>query len=124
MKKSNSPVKISQSQPSIKPFVSPAVVEWLPRYSTTMEDDKVGRWARVAYAGKFENAGFYRGKVCRWEIAWVKKLETKDGLKFIANYLYPSNGQYVFNNLEDAKKEVEKSFRWFIKMCSGKAICW
>src|SRR5690554_3438747 len=88
-----------------------ADVRWFPRYSSTMDDDDMGRWARVAFAGKFNNMGFWRGKVCRWEIAWVKKLESSKGeLKFVVSYLYPSKGKHLFDNLEDAKKEVEQTF--------------
>lgn len=113
----------TKSPNEAKPVLSAADVRWLPRYSSTMEDDDMGRWARVAYAGKFDNMGFYRGKVCHWEIAWVKKLDIKGELKFTINYLYPSNGKHLFDNLEDAQKEVEQTFRWFMKMCGGKISC-
>ena len=106
-----------------KPVLSDADVRWLPRYSSTIEDDDMGRWARVAYAGKFDNMGFWRGKVCRWEIAWVKKMDIKGELKFTISYLYPSNGKHLFNDLEAAQKEVEQTFRWFMKMCGGKISC-
>jgi hypothetical protein len=79
----------------------------------------MGRWARVAYSGKFNNIGFYKNKVCRWEIAWIKKLQTKQGMKFIISYYFPSNGKYVFDNLKDAQKEVEHCFVWFMKMCNS-----
>lgn len=100
-------------------------VRWLPRYSSTMEDDDMGRWARVAYAGRFTKSGFgfYRGNPCRWEIAWVRKLDKKGELKFVVSYLYPSHGGHIFDTLEDAQKEVEKNFRWFLKMCVGKINC-
>jgi|GEM_PF-1595870 len=100
-----------------------ANVRWLTRYSSTMENDKQGRWARVAYSGKFDNNGFWRGKCCRWEIAWIKKLIINDEIKFTVNYLYPSNGKFLFDNVAAAKKEVNKTFRWFIKMCVGKFGC-
>lgn len=95
-------------------------IRWDSRYSDTMEDDKSGRWARVAYAGKFDNMGFWRGKICRWEIAWVKKTHIDDKLRFSVNYFFPSNSKYVFDDLKTAQKEVEKSFKWFIKMCTEK----
>ena len=104
-------------------MLSAADVRWLPRYSETMEDDKQGRWARVAYAGKFDNIGFYKDKVCRWEIAWVKKIDIKGELKFTVSYLYPSNSKHIFDNLEDAQKEVEQSFSWFMNMCGEKISC-
>lgn len=100
-----------------KPVLADADVRWLPRYSSNMEDDDMGRWARVAYAGKFDNIGFYKGKVCRWEIAWVSKLIVKGDLYFAISYKYPNNGETIFKNLEAAQKEVEQTFRWFIKMC-------
>jgi hypothetical protein len=83
-----------------------------------MENDEMGRWARVAYAGKFGNIGFYRGKVCRWEIAWIKKVDKK----FYLLYYYPSNGKRVFDTVQDAKKEVSKTFKWFLKMCAGATV--
>ena len=30
-------------------------VRWESRYSETMENDKFGRWARIAFAGKFNH---------------------------------------------------------------------
>ena len=87
-------VKLKPKSPNdAKPVLSAADVRWFPRYSSTMEDDDMGRWARVAYAGKFDNMGFWRGKVCRWEIAWVKKLDIKgDRLHFnhIKRIIYSS----------------------------------
>ena len=109
-----------ETSKKVKPVLSVTDVRWLPRYSETMKNDKQGRWARVAYAGKFNNIGFWRGKICCWEIAWVKRVDINGDLKFIINYSYPSNGKHIFDNLEDAQKEVEQTFRWFIKMCVGK----
>jgi hypothetical protein len=100
-----------------KDTVLPVEVRWDPRYSFTMEDDDMGRWARVAYAGTFDNMGFTDSKVSRWEIAWIKKNIINEKVKFIITYYYPSNDKYLFDNLEDAQKEVEESFRWFINMC-------
>lgn len=57
---------------------------------------------------------FFRRKVCRWEIAWVKKLIINGELKFTIDYLYPSNGKHLFDSLNAAKKEVDKTFKWFI----------
>jgi hypothetical protein len=80
-----------------------------------MADDKLGRWARIAYAGTFNNFGFIGKRVCYWEIAWIKKLKIESEQKFSVHYLFPSNGNKLFDNLSDAKKEVVKSFKWFIK---------
>lgn len=104
-------------------LLAAADVRWLPRYSETMADDNMGRWARVAYAGKFNNIGFYRGKVCRWEIAWISKIKLDNEVKYLVQYKYPSNGKAVHTYLKDAQKEVEKTFQWFVKMCAGKISC-
>ena len=99
---------------------NPIVIAWLSRYSDTMEDDDMGRWARVAYAGKFDNGiGFYRNKVARFEIAWVKRIENpKDKNKYYYSVSpdFPFKGKHVHDTLESAQKEVETHFRWFIKM--------
>ena len=50
-------------------------IQWECRYSVTNEDDKHGRWARVAYAGRFGNLGIFKNHICRWEIGWIKKLK-------------------------------------------------
>ena len=98
-------------------------IKWLPRYSDTMEDDKQGRWARIAYAGRFDGGlPFYRGKPSRWDIAWISKFNN-DGnsceLKYIVTYQFPSKGKFLFKTLEEAKKEVETTFRWFMKRCNN-----
>ncbi len=95
---------------------------WRHRYSSTMEDDKMGRWARVAYAGK-TNGGFplIDGMICEWEIAWVKKIKDPASNlflnKFIISPLFPFHGKYIFDSLEEAQTEVDKHFRHFIKCC-------
>jgi hypothetical protein len=90
---------------------------WLPRYSDTMEDDNLGRWARVCYAGNLSDDGFIDGKVSRWEIAWIKKVLSSYGLKFVVDYQFPCNSTRIFDNVGDAKAEVERQFQWFIKTC-------
>jgi hypothetical protein len=100
-----------------KDTVLPVEVRWDPRYSFTMEDDDMGRWARVAYAGKFDNMGFKNGKICRYEIVWISKIDLGDK-KFIVTYRYPNSSKTTFKTLEEAKDEVENSFKWFIKICS------
>lgn len=101
--------------------INPAVY-WLPRYSDTMENDKQGRWARVAYAGSNPEKPFYRGKISFWEIAWIDKLINNDKLFFVIKFQFPSNhvSKNVFENLEEAKKTVEKAFVYFINKCSKK----
>jgi|SRR5665647_321206 len=88
-------------------------IKWVNRYSDTMEDDKQGRWARVAYAGRFNGFGFYRKKVSCWDIAWVKKCQDK----FTVHTHFPIVTTGVFDTVEQAKAAVEKDFRWFIEMC-------
>jgi len=102
--------------PKKKP--KPIEIRWDSRYSDTMEDDWRGRWARIAYAGRLTNGcvPFYYGKVCYWEIAWIKKVKFKGIVKFTVNPIFPYTGGLVFDTLDEAKKEVEKHFRWFIKM--------
>jgi hypothetical protein len=97
-------------------------VSWRPRYSSNMDDDDIGRWARVAYAGfTKDNFPFKDGMVTVWEIAWIKKLKdptTKEPLgRFIISPDFPFKGTHIFVTLEDAQAEVEKHFRHFIKCC-------
>jgi hypothetical protein len=94
-------------------------IQWLPRYSETMQPDKLGRWARVGYAGHFKGFGFFRCKVALWEIAWISKLKFKGEEKFLIQYKFPSNGLSTFDDLPRAKREVQKSFNWFIKMVTN-----
>lgn len=88
-------------------------IKWENRYSDTMEDDKQGRWARIAYAGRFKSWGFYRKKVAYWQIAWVKKCQDK----FTVHTNFPVVTVGVFDTVELAKAAVEKDFKWFIEMC-------
>ena len=94
-----------------------AVIKWTNRYSGTREDDDRGRWARVAYAGDFSRP-FLRGKNCHFEIAWIKKVKIEKANKFYVLYNYPSGGKLLFDDINSAKKEVKRTFNWFIKMCS------
>lgn len=95
---------------------------WDYRYSSTMDDDDMGRWGRVAYAGEISGSGFIGDKVAQFEIAWIKKLNDPKTNKFLNKFVvhpqfpYP-NGEYIFDTLEEAKKEVDKNFNWFIKNC-------
>ena len=88
-------------------------IKWVNRYSSTMEDDKQGRWARVAYAGRFNGFGFYRKKVSLWEIARVKKCMDK----FTVHSQGPTVMVGIYDTVEQAKEAAEKDFRWFIEMC-------
>ena len=94
--------------------MKPIDIRWISRYSDTDKPDKNGRWARVAYAGKFEDSKMLDTKtIDRWEIAWVKKVPQTS--QVFAQYLFPSHGKNMFDTLEEAKKEVEKQFNYFIK---------
>ncbi len=98
-------------------------IKWDERYSSTMEDDKQGRWARIAYAGNFNNKVPFtiEGAHDRFEIAWVKKLYSTFGnetkLKFTVSPKFPYSGEFMFETLEEAKSEVENRFRFFIQNC-------
>jgi len=97
----------------------PVIIAWLSRYSDTMEDDKQGRWARIAYSGTFNASGFYRNKVSRWEIAWIKRIKhptNENTFLYTVNPDFPFKGSYSHETLEQAQLEVEKEFNWFIKM--------
>jgi len=95
-------------------------VRFAARYSDTLSDDKFGRWGIVAYAGKFHNGPFHNGRVASWEIAWIKKLnDMETGLftgKFIVHPSFPYHGLFLAESIEQAKKEIEKEFTWFVKM--------
>ena len=95
-------------------------VRFAARYSDTLSDDEFGRWGIVAYAGKFLNGPFHNGRVASWEIAWIKKLnDIETGLftgKFIVHPSFPYHGLFLVESIEQAKKEIEKEFTWFVKM--------
>ncbi len=97
-------------------------VIWRPRYSNTMDDDDMERWSRVAYSGKAKGAfPLIDGMICEWEIAWIKKIKDpiskKNTGKFVISPNFPYQGTYVFDTEEEAKVDVEKYFRHFIKCC-------
>lgn len=103
----------------------PKPIYWENRYSNTMEDDHMARWARVAYAGRMDSMGVFRGKVCSWEIAWISKMHfNKQFLGFTVTYRFPSNECSIFQ-LKDytsvertfsaAKKSVDRAFKHFIR---------
>lgn len=93
------------------------LIEWECRYSNTSLPDKFGRWARIAYAGRLNGTGIYRGKVCRWQIAWIK--QTEEGERFTINFLFPiSINTRYYDSEQEARDVVEKEFAYFIKNCS------
>lgn len=91
-------------------------VIWEDSYSSTMEDDEFGRWARIAHAGdkKIWNK---KEELCFWQIASIGKLIFEDKIKFTINCVFPYSGKYVFDTLENAKKTIEKNFSYFIETC-------
>lgn len=101
-----------------KPYIK---ILWTSRYSKTMNDDHMGRWARVAYAGRFDTGlGIVRGKPARWEIAWIKKLndpKTKEFHGFVVHANFPYNAKVVFTTLPEAQKKVKTEFKRFIGAC-------
>lgn len=105
------------STPIIRPKKIRPIV-WENRYSNTMDDDKLGRWARIAHAGRNDSyLGVFRGKRCSWQIAWVSKLKHEDKVSFLVNYYFPSNETTVFEKLEHAQKAVVVAFKHFIRNC-------
>jgi hypothetical protein len=94
-----------------------AKVTWINQYSDTMEPDRHGRWARVAYCGNPVNT-LRKRKVAHFQIAWVKRLSINEEWtgKFNVAYAFPTQEKVVFDTLDEAKAAVEKSFGYFIEM--------
>lgn len=84
---------------------------WDERYSSTMQPDDMGRWARIAYVGNF---GIKEGKITVFEVAWIKQKEHNNEILFVVSPSFPYQSKYVFKTLEEAKESVEKEFNWFI----------
>ena len=95
-------------------------IVWSERYSSTMEDDKFGRWARIAHIGDFK-AIFKDGIPAVFELAWIKKLNNPVSNKFLNKFeaitMFPSKGRALFDTLEEAKLDVEKKFQFFMSNC-------
>ena len=93
-------------------------VYWDERYSSSMEDDKFGRWARVAFCGNRTES--FADKISWFQIAWIKKhidhVTNQWEGKFTIKYYIPYDQGHIFNDLESAKLAVEKSINWFVKM--------
>jgi len=98
----------------IQPKKNNIHIEWTERYSSTMEADKHGRWAREAYAGNLFGMGLKDKKIARWNIATINKYMADGKDKFVILYHFPSHGQLMIDDLDSARKEVEKLFRWFV----------
>ena len=60
----------------IQPKKNKVAIEWLDRYSETMEADKQGRWARDAYSGVFNPMGTKDGKIA------IFNEKTKEFIRF------------------------------------------
>lgn len=95
--------------------LNPPIVKFSNRYSSTNEPDEMGRWAIVAYAGRFNGTakiGFYKRKICRWEIAWIKKLSKN---KYCIHFKFPNNTETVFNTIPECKTAIKQAFTHFVK---------
>ena len=77
---------------------------------------EVDRTCCVAYAGRNPVFGFYRGKVSRFKIGWVKKIISKGSIKYMAVREFPDTYEHLFDTLPDAKAAVKSSFEWFVNM--------
>ena len=88
-------------------------ITWDKRYSETMEDDKQGRWARIASVGS--NNIFEKGKA-NFQIAWIRKVnENSFGLTgFVVTPEFPFRERMIYDTLEEAMTAVEKAFVFFI----------
>jgi len=81
------------------------MITWTNRYSDTMEDDKFGRWARIAYVGEGLDS---------MEVAWIRKLEFKEyKFKFVVEFNFPRKGEITFKTLEEAKEQVRIDLEHF-----------
>lgn len=95
-------------------------IRWVSRYSDTMEDDKQGRWARVAYIG---SESIWDGEFLstNFELAWIKKVQFThiDGHNvsgFSVSCKFPSPKiKPIYDTLQEAAEDVEQQFDWFIK---------
>ena len=92
------------------------MITWTNRYSDTMEDDKFGRWARIAYVGT--------GIDCV-ELAWIRKIpayrfnkKVQEDLKgldfiFVVEFNFPRKGKITFTTLDEAKEQVRIDLEHF-----------
>lgn len=89
------------------------MINWINRYSDTMEDDKFGRWARIAFISEGINS---------LEIAWIRKckLLSEKEYKFHIEFNFPRKGEYIFKTLKEAKKQVKEDLEQFIILCQNK----
>ena len=85
---------------------------WDERYSNTLEDDKFGRWARIAYAGR---GGMRDGRVSNFELAWISKIKSDNGeVRYDIRPSFPFKGKTLHLTIEDAKQEVEDALSFFL----------
>lgn len=93
-------------------------IRWNCRYSTTMDDDDRGRWARVGVVGDFDNI-FRDQKAAVFQVCWIDKLVVGDNLKFTVKPEFPYGGPHSFDSLESAQTEIESRFNFFLD-CIGR----
>ena len=94
-------------------------ITWHSRYSDTMDNDDMGRWARIATIGS--NNIWENHKLANFELAWIKKLSFThiDGHNvsgFTVTTYFPSPAiKPMYDTLEQAMNDVEEQFKWFMK---------
>ena len=83
------------------------MIEYLERYSTTDELDKLGRWARIAVFKQIT-------------IAWISKHKDENGdYIFMVNNRFPTmcnnqaNETRICKSLEASKDFVNERWEWF-----------
>lgn len=92
------------------------LIKWENRYSDTMEDDDMGRWARIANCGILNDGmPFIDGKVSIHQIAWINRLNYSNKIHYMVSFYFPHKGKSSFKTLDEAKNEVENSFKFFIQ---------
>lgn len=97
-------------------------IEWENRYSNTMEDDDMGRWARIAYAGNF-TSNFIDGKPTVFQIAWISKLIVKAKTMYVIKANFPFSGKYAYDTIKYAQNRVESEFNFFLTQCFQSMKC-
>lgn len=104
-------------------------LHWTERYSDTMESDKRGRWARIAYVAhpdSIDSFGFVGDRVGSFQIAWVEKYTWEgrpDNIQFRVSYNFPVGSQRgLFATLEEAKADVEEQWAWLMQCANHEQV--
>jgi hypothetical protein len=94
---------------------------WTSRYSGTMENDEMGRWARILYL-KSAHRDFGNMRL----LSWVSRRKAADGrYVYVADCAFPvSCGDHDRHitafDLETIKEAVEAAWYEFMKLVDGK----